>query len=81
MQAIAIPLAVLVMAVTDRRDDPCVRRRVRVHSAIRPSPPSPPRSFGLIVLVDAVIISTAASLAAARVPLSRHHRRPPPELP
>jgi len=64
VQAITIPLAVLVMAVLTGAMIPEVRRRVQVHT-----PPTHGRTvaaiFGMIVLVDAVIVGTAASLAAA----------------
>ena len=66
VQAITIPLAVLVMAVLTGAMIPEVRRRVQVHT-----PPTHGRTvaaiFGMIVLVDGVIIGIAASLSAARV--------------
>ena len=65
VQAITIPLAVLVMAVLTGVMIPELRRRVQVHS-----PQSRARAaaaiVGMIVLVDVVILGTAASLAAAR---------------
>jgi hypothetical protein len=68
VQAITIPLAVLVMAVVTGAMIPAVRRRVQVHSATQPGARGAAAIFGLIVLVDGVIIGTAASLAAARFP-------------
>jgi hypothetical protein len=64
VQATVIPLAVLVMAGLIVATIPGVRRRVRVHSA--PPPGVAAAIIGLILLIDTVIISTAASLAAAR---------------
>ena len=64
MQAITIPLAVLVMAVLTAAMIPAVRRHVQVHSATQPGARDA-AIFGLIVLVDGVIMATAASLAAA----------------
>jgi quinol-cytochrome oxidoreductase complex cytochrome b subunit len=67
VQAITIPLAVLVMAVLTGAMIPEVRRRVQVHS-----PQTRARTaaaiIGMIVLVDGAIVGTAASLHAARVP-------------
>jgi hypothetical protein len=67
VQAITIPLAVLVMAVLTGAMIPEVRRRVQVHT-----PQTRVRSaaaiFGMIVLVDGVIVGTAIGLAAARDP-------------
>ena len=68
VQAITIPLAVLVMAVLTGAMIPAVRRRVQVHSATQPGGRGAAAIFGLIVLVDGVIVGTAASLAAAHVP-------------
>ena len=65
VQAITIPLAVLVMAVLTGAMIPAVRRRVQVHSATLPGGRGAAAIFGLIVLVDGVIVGTAASLAAA----------------
>ena len=65
VQAITIPLAVLVMAVLTGAMIPAVRRRVQVHSATQPGGRGAAAIFGLIVLVDGVIVGTAASLAAA----------------
>jgi hypothetical protein len=70
VQAITIPLAVLVMAVLTGAMIPAVRRRVQVYSATQPGARGAAAIFGLIVLVDAMIIGTAASLAAA------HYRYP-----
>lgn len=66
--AITIPLAVLVMAVLTGLMIPEVRRRVQVHGAMQPGARAAVAIFGLIVLVIAVTIATAASLAANRVP-------------
>ena len=68
VQAITIPLAVLVMAVLTGAMIPAVRRRVQVHSATQPGARAAAVIFGMIVLVDAVIIGTAISLAAAHDP-------------
>ncbi len=68
VQAITIPLAVLVMAGLTGAMIPAVRRRVQVHSATLPSGRGAAAISGMIVLVDGVIVGTAASLAAARVP-------------
>ena len=68
VQAITIPLAVLVMAVLTGAMIPAVRRRVQVHSATLPGGRGAIAISGMIVLVDGVIVATAASLAAARVP-------------
>ncbi len=65
VQAITIPLAVLVMAGLIVATIPGVRRRVRAHSATQPGAGAAAAIIGLILLVDTVIISTAASLAAA----------------
>ena len=66
VQAITIPLAVLVMAVLTGAMIPAVRRRVQVYSATQPGARGAAAIFGLIVLVDGVIVGTAISLAAAR---------------
>jgi hypothetical protein len=66
VQAVVIPLAVLVMAVLIGAGIPELRRRVKVHSAPETTARMAAAIFGMIVLVDAVAISTAASLAAAR---------------
>jgi hypothetical protein len=65
--AITIPLAVLVMVVLTGAMIPEVRRRVQVHSAAQPGARGAAAIFGLIVLVNAVIIATASSLSANRV--------------
>ena len=65
--AITIPLAVLIMAVLTARTIPEVRRRVQVHSAAQPGARAAVAIFGLIVLVNAVTIATASSLAPNRV--------------
>jgi hypothetical protein len=66
VQAITIPLAVLVLAVLIGAGIPEVRRRVKVHSAPQTVARAGAAIFGMIVLVDGVAISTAAGLAAAR---------------
>lgn len=63
MQAITIPLAVLVMAVLIGATIPELRRRVKVHNT--PQPRAVAAVFGMIALVDRVAIGTAASLTAA----------------
>src|SRR5580704_3205083 len=68
VQAITLPLAVLVMAGLTGAMIPAVRRRVRLHSARQPGARGAAAIFGLIVLVDGVIVGTAAGLAAARFP-------------
>lgn len=68
VQAITIPLAVLVMAGLTGAMIPAVRRRVQVNSATQPGARGAAAIFGLIVLVDGVTVGTAASLAAARFP-------------
>jgi len=65
VQATVIPLAVLVMAVLTGAMIPELRRRVKVHT-----PQTGARAaaaiIGMIVLVDGVILGTAASLHAAQ---------------
>ena len=61
MQAITIPLAVLVMAVLTGAMIPEMRRRVQVHTTQTRAP----AIFGMIVLVDGAILGTATSLHAA----------------
>ena len=68
VQAIMIPLAVLVMVVLIGATIPTWRRRVQVNSATQPDARAVAAIFGMIVLVDGVTISLAISLAAARVP-------------
>jgi len=68
VEAITIPLAALVMAVLTGAMIPAVRRRVQVHSATQPGARGAAAIFGLILLLDGVILGTAANLAAARVP-------------
>ena len=75
-QAIAIPLAALVMAVLTGAMIPAVRRRVQVHSAAQPGARGAATIFGLILLVDGVTLGTAGSLAAARFPPVVAIRRP-----
>ena len=67
VQAITIPLAVLVMVVLTGAMIPEVRRRVQVYSAAQPGARGAAAIAGLIVLVNAVTIATASSLAANRV--------------
>ncbi len=69
VQAIIIPLAGLVIAGLIVATIPGVRRRVQVNSATQPADARAVAAiFGMIVLVDGVIIGVAASLAAAHVP-------------
>ena len=68
VQAVMIPLAVLVIAVLIGATIPAVRRRVQVNSATQPDARAAAAIIGMIVLVDGVIISPAISLAAAHVP-------------
>jgi hypothetical protein len=68
MLAITIPLAVLIMAGLIIATIPGVRRRVRVHNAVIPGAQSAVAITGLILLVNAVTITAAASLTANRVP-------------
>jgi hypothetical protein len=69
-QAVMIPLAALAMAVLTGATIPEIRRRVKVHipghglTGARVAA----AVTGLIVLVDGVILGTAASLHAARLP-------------
>ena len=65
VQAITIPLAVLVMAVLTGAMIPEMRRRVQVHSATQPRARAAAAIIGMIVLVDGVIVGTAVSLHAA----------------
>ena len=65
VEAVAIPLAVLVMAGLIGATIPEVRRRVQVHSDTRVRSRVGAAIFALIVAVDAAIVATAASLAAA----------------
>jgi hypothetical protein len=68
VQAVTIPLAVLVMAVLTGVMIPAVRHRVQVNSTTQPGARGVAAISGLIVLVDGVIVGTAAGLAAARFP-------------
>ncbi len=68
VQAITIPLAVLVMAGLTATTIPAVRRRVQVHGTTQPGARGAAAVFALIVLVDGAIVATAASLAAAHDP-------------
>jgi hypothetical protein len=65
VQAITIPLAVVVMAGLTARTIPAVRRRVQVHRTTQPGARGAAAIFALIVLVDVAIVTTAASLGAA----------------
>ena len=65
VQATVIPLAVLVMVVVIAAGIPELRRRVKVHRAPQTTARVVAAIFGMIVLVDGVILGTAASLAAA----------------
>ncbi len=67
VQAIVIPLAVLVMVVLIGATIPALRR-VQVNSATQPDGRAAAAIIGMIVLVDGVTISLAISLAAAHVP-------------
>ena len=63
VQAITIPFAVLVMAALTGVMIPAVRRRVQVHSATEPGARGAAAIFGMIVLVNGVIVGTAIGLA------------------
>jgi len=65
VQAIVIPLAVLVMAVLIGAGIPEIRRRVKVHSTPQTVARTVTAIIGMIVLVDSVILGTAASLHAS----------------
>ena len=67
-QAILIPVAVLVMVVLIGAATPAWRHRVQVNDATQPDARAAAAVIGMIVLVDAVIISLAISLSAAHVP-------------
>jgi hypothetical protein len=64
VQAITIPLAALVMAVLTGAMIPELRRRVKVHTP-QTSARAAAAIIGMIVLVDGVILGTAASLHAS----------------
>ena len=68
VQAITIPLAVLVLAVLVGAAIPELRRRVKVHTAPQTDARVFAAIFGMMVLVDGVILGTAASLASAHNP-------------
>lgn len=70
VQATVIPLAALAAAALIGAGIPELRRRVKVRSAPRTTARMAAAIFGMIVLVDAVAVGTAASLAA-------HHFRYP----
>ena len=65
VQATVIPLAALVMAVLTGAAIPEVRRRVKVYSAPQTDGRVALAIIGMIVLVDTVILGTAAGLHAA----------------
>ncbi|MEP7179963.1 MAG: hypothetical protein ABI775_12800 [Pseudonocardiales bacterium] len=65
VQAIVIPVAALGMAALTGAMIPAVRRRVQLHRATKPGARGTAAIVGLIVLVDGVIVGTAAGLAAA----------------
>jgi hypothetical protein len=65
VQATVIPLAALVMAVLIGAGIPEIRRRVKVHSAPQAVARTVAALFGMIALVDGVILGTAAGLHAA----------------
>jgi hypothetical protein len=68
VQAVTIPVAVLGMVVLIAATTPAWRRRVQVNSATQPDGRAAAAIIGMIVLVDAVIISLAIILTAAHVP-------------
>jgi hypothetical protein len=65
VQAVTIPLAVLVMAVLTGVMIPAVRHRVQVNSTTQPGARGVAAISGLIVLVDGVIVGTAIGVATA----------------
>ena len=67
VQAVAIPLAAVIMAVLTCAMIPAIRRRVQVHSATQPGARGAAAILGLILLIDGTTVGTAASLHAARV--------------
>ena len=67
VQAVMIPLAVLVMVVLIGASTPAWRGRVRVNDAMLPDGRAAAAIIGMIMLVDVVIIGLAISLAAAHV--------------
>jgi len=66
VQAITIPLAVLVMVVLTAAMIPELRRRVKVHTP-QTSARATAAIIGMIVLVDGAILGTAAGLHAAHL--------------
>ena len=66
VEAIAIPLAALVMAMLTGAMIPELRRRVKVHTP-QTSARAAAAIIGMVMLVDGVILGTAASLAAAHL--------------
>ncbi len=67
MKATVIPLAALVMVVLTVATTPSWRHRVKVNDATQPDGRAVAAIFLMIVLVDGVIISIAASLGANHV--------------
>ena len=61
VQAITIPLAVLVMAGLTARTIPAVRRRVQVHSTTQPGARGAAAIFALILLVDGAIVARSST--------------------
>jgi uncharacterized membrane protein len=66
VEAVTIPLAALVMAVLTGAMIPELRRRVQVHTE-QTRARATAAIIGMIVLVDGVILGTAASLHAAHL--------------
>jgi hypothetical protein len=66
--AITIPLAVLVIAVQIIATIPGVRRRIRIHGAVKPAAQAAVAIPGLIILIDGVTIAASISLTEHRVP-------------
>ncbi|MGH3846828.1 MAG: hypothetical protein ACRDS0_36210, partial [Pseudonocardiaceae bacterium] len=65
VQAITIPLAVLVMVVLIGAAIPELRRRVKVYSSPQDSARIAVAIIGMIMLLDLVIVFTAIGLSAA----------------
>ncbi len=65
VQAITIPLAVLVMVVLTGAAIPEIRRRVQVYSTPQVRARVAVAIFGMILLVDGVIVGVASSLHAS----------------
>jgi hypothetical protein len=68
VNATVIPLAALVIVALTVAAIPTWRHRVQLNAATQPDGRVVAAIFGMIVLVDGVIISIAASLAAAHAP-------------